>query len=75
MEKRRLENFYNKGFGWVCKNCESKLETSDKEKSRLMNEGESESKEPVFSNKAMAKWMDFEQKTLICPYCKIIEKI
>ncbi len=75
MKSHKLENFYNKGFGWVCKNCESKTKTDKNEKSRLMTEGEAESKQPIFSNKALAKWSDSDQKTLTCPNCKITESI
>ena len=73
----RLKNFYNDGFGWKCKNCESELKKqkaeTGKEEARLLREGEAESKFPEFSNLALAKWADSEQKTLICPHCGIIE--
>lgn len=75
MQSRDLENFYNKGFGWICKNCEPKFEDKKNVRSRLMTEGEAESKNPVFSNKAMARWADSEQKILICPNCEITESI
>ncbi len=45
------------------------------EKSRLLNEGEAESKNPIFSNKALAKWADSEQKLLVCPHCETTESI
>ncbi|MGI8544214.1 MAG: hypothetical protein ACR2MD_12170 [Aridibacter sp.] len=73
MKKLELNNFYNEGFGWICKNCEKDLKTVNEEKSRLMREGEAESKNPDLSNKAMAKWTDSEQKTLICPRCETTE--
>lgn len=75
MKKVELNNFYNKGFGWVCRKCEQNLKTENEEKSRLISEGEAESKNPIFSNKGLAKWTDSEQKTLICPNCKIEENI
>jgi hypothetical protein len=76
MKNQELEKFYNRGFGWICRDCESKFKTDEPEKqSRLMTEGEAESKQPVFSNKALAKWSDDEQKTLVCPSCRIKEKI
>ncbi|MCY7377482.1 MAG: hypothetical protein LH472_16110, partial [Pyrinomonadaceae bacterium] len=61
METRiELNGFYNDGFGWVCKACERQLRLeqriSDDDVSRLMSEGEAESKEPRFSNLALAKW-------------------
>ena len=70
-----LNDFYNDGFGWICKHCERELQTDDKNKktSRLMTEGESESKNPTLSNVAMAKWANAAQRTLICPRCGITE--
>ncbi len=77
MVKIELSDFYNEGFGWICKHCERELadsaEFSDKKHSRLMSEGEAESKFPQFSNPAMAKWADKAQTTLICPRCGITE--
>ena len=70
-----LKHFSNSGFGWICKICEREIETDKKitEHSRLMREGESESKTPRFSNSALAKWSDENHKILICPRCEIIE--
>jgi hypothetical protein len=70
-----MTNFYNSGFGWICRGCEADLdvESTSQSRSRLMREGESESKNPTFSNKAMAKWHDKEQRTLVCPACGVIE--
>ncbi len=75
MEKLELNDFYNDGFGWICKHCERELQTDDtnKKTSRLMSEGEAESKQPTLSNIAMAKWADAAQRTLICPRCGITE--
>jgi len=77
MEKIELNDFYNDGFGWICRACERQLkegETNSHEKvSRLLREGEAESKQPTFSNKAMAKWHDQSKQSLICPRCGIIE--
>ena len=75
MENIELNDFYNDGFGWICKHCERELQTtaSDEKTSRLMTEGEAESKQPKFSNVAMAKWADAAQRTLICPRCGITE--
>jgi hypothetical protein len=73
MEKIELDDFYNAGFGWICKHCERELETPEKNRSRLMREGEAESKQPKFSNTALAKWLDKAQRTLICPRCGITE--
>jgi hypothetical protein len=72
-----LNDFYNDGFGWICKHCERELKAEKKdapeEHSRLMREGEAESKQPRFSNQALAKWADAAQRTLICPRCGITE--
>ncbi len=77
MEKIELNDFYNDGFGWICKVCERELNElkndSEQKHSRLMREGEAESKKPDFSNKAMAKWADKAHRTLICPRCGITE--
>lgn len=78
MKKIELKDFYNKGFGWICLRCERELNEkngSSIKHSRLMREGESESKQPQLSNPAMAKWTDKAQTTLICPRCGISETI
>ena len=74
-----LDNFYNDGFGWICKNCERELKSeqsaAEKTKSRLMSEGEAESKHPEFSNLALAKWTDAANRNLMCPRCGSIEAV
>ena len=79
MEKLELDDFYNAGFGWICKRCEREfaLESivSEKKISRLMREGEAESKKPNFSSSALAKWADAARQTLICPRCGITESV
>ncbi len=79
MGKLELNDFYNHGFGWICKLCERELEQletdSDKKISRLMSEGEAESKQPELSNLALAKWADKTKQTLMCPRCGIVETI
>jgi len=79
MEKFELNDFYNHGFGWICKPCARELEkqetVSDKKISRLMSEGEAESKQPKLSNLALAKWADVSKQTLMCPRCGIVEAI
>ena len=71
-----LNDFYNDGFGWICRHCERDLvhpaESSDT-RSRIMREGETESKQPEMSNLALAKWADPEHRTLLCPRCGISE--
>jgi len=70
-----LKDFYNDGFGWSCRACESELKAQNETQkhSRLMREGEAESKNPRFSSSALAKWADAERKTLVCPRCGITE--
>ena len=78
MNRIDLEDFYNDGFGWICKHCERELketENSEQTRSRLMSEGEAESKQPRLSNPALAKWLDKEQRTLICPRCGLTEAV
>ena len=74
-----LEHFYNRGFGWVCRSCEAELNAaSPPDKSampRLMREGEAESKNPRFSNDALAQWTDAERNTLQCPRCNLRESL
>ena len=77
MEKIELNDFYNAGFGWICKHCERELKQQDaaenQNSSRLMREGEAESKQPKMSNEALAKWADLAHRTLMCPRCGIRE--
>ncbi|MDQ6785285.1 MAG: hypothetical protein M3033_00500 [Acidobacteriota bacterium] len=77
MDKVELKNFYNDGFGWVCKRCERELKeaeiNSHEKSSRLLREGEAESKQPTFSNQAMAKWTNVARQTLMCPRCGVTE--
>ena len=72
-----LNDFYNDGFGWICKHCERELKSqnkvSDQKHSRLMSEGEAESKQPNLSNLALAKWTDKSMRILICPHCGVSE--
>jgi hypothetical protein len=78
MSRNELNDFYNEGFGWICLHCERELsepETSAGEHSRLMSEGEAESKQPRLSSPAIARWLDVAQTTLICPRCGITEPV
>ncbi|MFN2412964.1 MAG: hypothetical protein ABR535_07950 [Pyrinomonadaceae bacterium] len=70
-----LDNFYNEGFGWVCRHCSLELEEANPKdgRSRLLAEGEAESKLPDFSTTALAKWADPARRTLICPHCGVTE--
>ncbi len=72
-----LNDFYNDGFGWKCRQCERELTaqtSAEANQSRLLTEGETENKQPKFSNLALAKWFDKAQTTLICPRCGITER-
>jgi hypothetical protein len=73
-----LHGFYNDGMGWVCRHCEQEsreaAETSDT-LSRMFREGEAESKNPVLSSRALAKWTDKTRRQLVCPRCGISELV
>lgn len=80
METRELNDFYNHGFGWVCRHCERDLEkqkpdSDDAKTSRLLREGEAEAKQPTFSNLALAQWADKADQILMCPRCGIVEAV
>ncbi len=72
---QELNDFYNDGFGWVCRHCEreQRADTAESTHSRFMTEGESESKQPKLANRALARWADAAQRTLECPRCGITE--
>jgi hypothetical protein len=72
-----LDHFYNHGFGWVCRRCEGELQGSDAEEqhARFYLEGEAESKAPSLTSRAIAKWTDPAQTTLICPRCGLTEPV
>ena len=72
-----LNDFYNDGFGWICKYCERELkgQNATEKHSRLLREGEAESKDPRLSSSALAKWADAAHQTLICPRCAITESV
>jgi len=73
----QLSDFYNQGFGWICKQCEHELkpQKEPEKHSRLLREGEAESKNPRLSNSALAKWTDKSRTTLSCPRCGITELV
>ncbi len=73
---QELNDFYNDGYGWVCRHCNKELGARRRRTdgpSRLLTEGEAESKAPELSNRAMAKWADAARRVLICPRCGISE--
>ena len=72
----QLNDFYNDGFGWICRQCELEMsQTPESSHSRLLLEGEAESKQPKMSTGALAKWTDPTQRTLVCPRCGITESV
>jgi rubrerythrin len=73
-----LNDFYNDGFGWVCRQCEREFEREQRpgqEHSRIFREGEAESKEPELANRALARWTDKTRRFLTCPRCGITEPV
>ena len=73
-----LNDFYNDGFGWVCRQCERDLKLatlSPHNLSRIFREGEAESKNPTLSTLALAKWTDKTMQSLTCPRCGITEAV
>ena len=69
-----LDNFYNDGFGWVCKACERELRAEENsEHARYFREGEAEVKQPRLANPALAKWLDPARTMLTCPRCAVTE--
>lgn len=72
----KLTNFFNDGFGWQCRMCTKELggDPVDADRlSRLMSEGETESKEPSLSLPALARWADPARTILECRRCGITE--
>jgi hypothetical protein len=69
-------NFYNKGFGWICRGCERDNSSADIDQApRLLTEGESEGKNPRLSTTALARWADETRQTLECTRCGTKESI
>lgn len=69
-----LNDFYNAGFGWICRHCERDLVKKNDislKHSRVFREGEAEREDPELSNLALAKWTDKTRRFLICPRCGI----
>lgn len=74
----KLNDFFNDGFGWACRHCareaaEARTHSESDDRSRLLTEGESESKTPELANSFLAKWADPAHRYLICPRCGIRE--
>jgi hypothetical protein len=72
---QELNDFFNDGFGWMCRHCDREHGTpqTDATHSRFMTEGEAESKLPAMANRALAKWADPARRYLVCPNCGVTE--
>jgi len=74
---KELNDFFNDGFGWICRHCDKELKRESKPTDagppRIFTEGEAESKDPRMSSPALAKWADPAHRYLICPRCGIRE--
>jgi hypothetical protein len=73
--KQEIGEFYNDGFGWICKRCERELKTTNTAAApRVWREGEAESKMPQLSA-PLARWLDVARTQLVCPRCGIFETV
>lgn len=74
---QEFKQFTNDGFGWACRRCSDNAAADliENTHSRLMREGEGESKQPVLSTPALAKWADESRRTLVCPSCGTSESV
>lgn len=75
---QELNDFYNAGFGWICRQCEKDILVSEDRvgsRSRVFREGEAESKSPALASHALAKWTDKTRRFLTCPRCGITEPV
>jgi hypothetical protein len=72
------DNFFNAGYGWICRRCNPDDETRahlTTGRARFFEEGEAEDKEVVFSTPALARWRDSSRQVLVCPQCGIEEMV
>lgn len=73
-----IDEFYNDGFGWICKRCETdrkaENEAANQKLPRVWREGEAENKQTKFAA-PVAKWLDAAKTQLICPRCGIAEVV
>lgn len=65
-----LNDFYNEGFGWICRHCAREFARTS---SHSGHERETGGKEPELENRALAKWTDKTRRFLTCPRCGITE--
>lgn len=75
---QEIENFYNDGFGWICKRCEKAVVRENHNQSenlpRVWREGEAETKQPKLAA-PVAKWLDHARTTLVCARCQTMEAV
>lgn len=65
-----FRQFLNEGFGWTCLRCSQREGREEvKGRSRIMREGEAESKTPSLSTSGLAQWVDRTKGVLRCPVC------
>jgi hypothetical protein len=73
-----IDHFINLGYGWMCRHCAAEDEAGAVETKgppRFFTEGEAETKEPVISTPALARWRDARRLALYCPRCGIEETV
>jgi hypothetical protein len=74
----QTSDFFNDGYGWQCRACSSELSVARTERSSLplyYREGEAESKNPLPTIQALARWTDATRRSLTCPRCGVTELI
>jgi hypothetical protein len=73
-----LNDFFNDGHGWICKQCDLELRNEAAVSSgpaRFFSEGEAEGGGPRLETAALAKWTDRSRRYLACPRCGISEAV
>lgn len=73
-----LNDFYNAGFGWICRQCEDEFRragTKEPARPNVFAEGEAEDKAADLSGRALARWTDKTRRFLTCPRCGITEPV
>lgn len=67
-----LNDFYNEGFGWICRHCEREMNAGQASAAEglFFHEGEADVRQP---RAPFAKWADPARTTLTCPRCGVTE--
>ncbi|HQX57267.1 MAG TPA: hypothetical protein PLP07_15185 [Pyrinomonadaceae bacterium] len=71
-------DFFNEGYGWQCRVCSREMELARADTSTLplyYRQGEAESRGPLPTTQALARWTDATRRSLTCPRCGITELI